>query len=123
MPNVNEPLTIPLASREDTGVRRTPTQRIDLELFTLIERYATNLARWDLLIYFGEHPNAREYAATIAQHVGRKPQMVEQELDDLVYLGILTARHNGRGTRYALVRAPATRRAVIRLARDFSANA
>jgi DNA-binding MarR family transcriptional regulator len=98
-----------------------PIQKIDLELFTFIERYATNLARWDLLVYFGKHPTAREHARTLAEQVGRKPELVQQELDDLVYLGILSARRNGNGLRYGLVRAPATRHAVVRLARDFTA--
>jgi len=103
-------------------MRAKPTQEIDLELFTFIERYATNLARWDLLVYFGQHPTARDNAPAIAQHVGRNARLVQKELDDLVYLGILSTQRNGDGMRYGLVRAPATRRAVVRLACDFSAH-
>lgn len=98
-----------------------PTQEIDLELFTFIERYATNLARWDLLVYFGQHPTAREHALTIAERVGRNSRMVQKELDDLVYLGILSVHRNGDGMRYGLVRSPTMRRAVVHLAHDFSA--
>lgn len=116
------PIT-PVIWESDNPVSVKPTQKIDLELFTFIERYATNLARWDLLVYFGRHPTMREHALTIAERVGRNPGMVQQELDDLVYLGILNTRQNGSGLRYGLVRSPATRRAVVRLARDFSASA
>jgi hypothetical protein len=99
-----------------------PIQEIDLELFTFIERYATSLARWDLLVYFGQHPTVHSNALTIAAQVGRNTRMVQKELDDLVYLGILSAQPNGNGIRYGLVRSAATRRAVVRLARDFSAH-
>ena len=98
-----------------------PTQEIDLELLTFIERYATNLARWDLLVYFGKRPSARDNALKISEHVGRSARMVQKELDDLVYLGILSARRNGNGIHYGLVRSAATRRAVVRLAHDFPA--
>ncbi len=103
-------------------MRVQPTHEIDLELFTFIERYATNLARWDLLVYFGQHPTTQDNASTIASQVGRNARMVQKELDDLVYLGILSAHQNGSGMRYGLVRSAATRRAVVRLARDFSAK-
>jgi DNA-binding MarR family transcriptional regulator len=101
-------------------LRAKPAQEIDLELFTFIERFATSLARWDLLVYFGQHPTARDNAHEIAEHVGRNARMVQKELDDLVYLGILSAQRNGVGLRYGLTRSAATRRAIVRLARDFS---
>ncbi len=102
-----------------TPVRSKPVHEIDVELFTFIERYATSLARWDLLIFFGQNPRLRDHALGIAQHVGRGAHTVQKELDDLVYLGVLRAERDEQGVRYGLVRAPATRRAVIRLARDF----
>jgi len=115
-------MVIPPIRESDSPMRAKPTQEIDLELFTFIERYATNLARWDLLIYFGQHPTTRDNVLTISNQVGRNARMVQKQLDDLVYLGILSAQRNGNGMRYGLVRSPATRRAVVRLARDFSAR-
>jgi hypothetical protein len=115
-------MTIPQFVEIYSPVRAKPAYEIDVELFTFIERYATNLARWDLLVYFGRHPTTRGNAFTIAQHVGRRARMVQNELDDLVYLGIVSAQRNGDGTSYGLARSPATRRAVVRLARDFSAR-
>jgi DNA-binding MarR family transcriptional regulator len=102
------------------STRAKPIQEIDLELFTFIERYATSLARWDLLVYFGRHPTAHDNALEIAEQVGRNAHMVQKELDDLVYLGVLSAHRNGAGMRYGLVKSTATRHAVVRLARDFS---
>lgn len=97
-----------------------PTQEIDVELFTFVERYATNLARWDLLVYFGKHPSTNDNVSRIAQHVGRAPRLVKKELDDLTFLGILRANRNNGSVHYGLSRSPSTRRAVVRLARDYS---
>jgi hypothetical protein len=94
------------------------TREIDLELLTFIERYATTLARWDLLVYFGRHPTTRDNAESIAAQVRRNARMVQKDLDDLVYLGILRAQPNGAELDYGLVRSATTRRAVVRLARD-----
>ncbi len=95
-----------------------PIQEVDVELLTFVERYATNLARWDVLVYFGRNPNVRESASGIARQIGRRAHIIEKELNDLVYLGILRVRDNGNGTLYELPRIPsATRRTMMRLAR------
>ncbi|MDE3091223.1 MAG: hypothetical protein KGJ80_17785, partial [Chloroflexota bacterium] len=49
-----------------------PSNEIDVELLAFAERYATNLARWDLLLYFGQNPTARDSARGIARQVGRR---------------------------------------------------
>jgi hypothetical protein len=115
-------MVIPPIRESDSPMCAKPTQEIDLELFAFIERYATNLARWDLLVYFGQHPTMRDNVLTIPNQVGRNARMVQEELDDLVYLGILSAQRNRNGIRYGLVSSPATRRAVVRPALDFSAR-
>jgi DNA-binding MarR family transcriptional regulator len=93
-----------------------PTNEIDVELLAFMERYATNLARWDLLVYFGQNPLTRDTAPEIARQLGRRPRIVQKELDDLTYLGILRARENNNGMRYELVRAPKTRQTIMRFA-------
>ncbi len=98
-----------------------PYHEIDVELLTFVERYATNLARWDLLLYFGQNPTRSDNAVGIARCVGRLPPSIQKELDDLAYLGILRTRANGEGKLYALTRAPHMRRAVLRLARHYDA--
>ena len=93
-----------------------PSNEIDVELLAFIERYATNLARWDLLAYFGRNPSARDTARGIAAEVRRRTRIVQKELDDLTFLGVLRAHENGKGMVYELARAPKTRRAVVRFA-------
>lgn len=95
-----------------------PVQEIDVELFTFVERYATTLARWDLLVYFGKHPTLHSDATQIARHLGRAPRFVQKELDDLTYLGILRAHRNNGSVHYGLARTP-TRRTIMRMARDY----
>jgi len=92
------------------------SNEVDVELLAFMERYATNLARWDLLVYFGRNPSTRTTAREIAQHVGRRTRIVQKELDDLTYLGILRARDNGLGLWYELARARKTRRTIQRFA-------
>ncbi len=94
-----------------------PSREIDVELLAFIERYATNLARWDLLAFFGRNPSACDTASGIAAQIGRRPRIVQKELDDLAYLGLLRAHSNGPGMRYELAHTQKTRRTVMRFAR------
>lgn len=98
----------------------TLSHEIDVELFTFVERYATNLTRLDLLIYFGQHPSLHLNALEIAKRIGRATCSVQKELDDFCYLGILRANRNNGNSHYGLSRTSATRRAVTRLAREHS---
>ncbi len=97
------------------------SHEIDVELLTFVERYATNLARWDVLLYFGQNPTRSDDVDEIARCVGRFPPAVKKELDDLAYLGVLRMQANGKGHLYALTRAPNMRRTVLRLARQYRA--
>ena len=96
------------------------SKEIDVELLAFIERYATNLARWDILVLFGQNPDLQENAQRLAKRLGRRSQSIEKELEDLAYLGILQTHPNGRGMVYELVRELATQQAVIRLAHHLS---
>ena len=92
------------------------SKEIDIDLMTFVERYATNLTRWDVLIYFGRNPEASDSVDMIARKVGRRPTVVVKELDDLTYLGILCTRQNGHGMLYELAPLKDMRRIITRLA-------
>lgn len=92
------------------------SNEIDVELLAFMERYATNLARWDLLLFFGRNPSARDTARGIAFQIGRRTRIVQKELDDLTFLGILRTHKNGRGMSYELARTHKTRRTIVRFA-------
>jgi hypothetical protein len=110
-------MTIQTATQHSVQVAEMQAQEVDIELLTFMERYATNLAKWDLLIYFGHNPNIRDSAFNIASQIGRRVNVIEKELNDLVYLGILRARDQGHSTVFELARVPGTRRTVMRLAK------
>ncbi len=89
---------------------------IDIELLAFVERYATNLTRWDILILFGQNPLLSESAPSVARRLGRRTRALEKELEDLAYLGVLSAHFNGRGTVYELTGNPGIHRTLTRLA-------
>ncbi len=89
---------------------------IDVELFTFIERYATNLVRWDLLLFFGNHPDSKMTAAELSKQFKRSLKATTKELEDMTYLRILTRRYTPEKVTYQLVRKGATRKAITRLA-------
>lgn len=89
---------------------------VDIDLFTFVERYATNLLRWDLLLHFGKQPDLDHTAVEIARDVNRSPHATLKELDDLTYLRVLTRRYTPERTTYRLSRRPYIRRSVTRLA-------
>lgn len=114
-------MTIPQIATRPVQTLEPRVHEIDIELLTFVERYATNLAKWDVLVFFGRNPTTRENAFTIARQIGRRLNVVEKELNDLVYLGILRARATPHDTLYELSRLPSTRRTVARLARRSAA--
>ncbi|MGB8648646.1 MAG: hypothetical protein WCF84_25640 [Anaerolineae bacterium] len=93
-----------------------PISEIDVELFTFIERYATNLVRWDLLLFFGGHPDSRITAAELAQQTKRALKATTKELEDLTYLRVLARRYTPGRVTYQLARNGPVRQAVRRLA-------
>jgi DNA-binding MarR family transcriptional regulator len=93
---------------------------IDIELFAFIERYATNLPRWDLLLFFGQNPSMSSNIASIAERIGRAPSTVQKELDNLAYLGILQADRNQPSAFYSLSESKPLRSAVLRMAHELS---
>lgn len=108
------------ASTRDRSIAPDFSSEVDIELLTFIERYATNLARWDVLLFFGRNPAISDSVSGIAKRIGRRPQSLAKELDDLALLGVLRSHANGDGITYQLARVPSTRRAVVRLAQRFN---
>ncbi len=92
------------------------TTEVDVELFTFVERYATSLIRWDLLLFFAAHPRRRITATELAQEMRRSLKATSKELDDLTYLRVLTRRYRAEKVTYQLARNGPARRALMRLA-------
>jgi len=89
---------------------------IDLELFTFVERYATSLMRWDLILFFGQYPDTDWTPAEVAERLRRNRQLATKELDDLTYQHVLVRRYTPERTTYRLTRRAPVRSAAMRLA-------
>ncbi len=66
-----------------------PTKEVDVEFLVFVERYVTDLLRWDILACFAHQPDLCASASTIAKLIGRNVQSVYLELGDLALVGIL----------------------------------
>lgn len=89
---------------------------IDLELFTFVERYATNNFRWDLILLFGSQPDSELTTREIADQLHRGVFATIKELDDLTYLRVLVRHYTPERTTYRLTKRLNVRRTAIRLA-------
>ncbi len=99
-----------------TAPTSTKPTEVDVELFTFVERYATSLIRWDLLLFFGTHPRRSITPAELAQEMHRSIKATTKELDDLTYLRVLTRHYTPEKVTYQLARNGPVRRAITRLA-------
>lgn len=94
-----------------------PAKEVDVDFLVFVERYATDLLKWDILTFFGHNPNFYGTTEEIAQNLGRSSQSLRPELGDLALLGILrqTAQDDHQ-TYYQLTTEPTLRRLTLKFA-------
>lgn len=99
------------------SLRPVPGKEVDVDLLVFVERYATDLLKWDILTFFAHHPNFSAPAAQIARQIGRSTYSIQPELGDLVLLGILEQSHGpGSQMSYQLTQTPHLRRVILKFA-------
>jgi hypothetical protein len=82
-----------------------------------IERYATDLLKWDILTFFANCPDCCASASVVAEKIGRSAQSVRPELGDLVLLGLLDQCDLEQGqTLYQLTETSKLRQLTLKLA-------
>jgi hypothetical protein len=92
-------------------------KEIEIDVLVLIERYATDLLKWDILTLFGRQPELSLLAHEVAQRIGRSSQSIRAELGDLALLGILEqSRNDSNQVLYQLTPQPRLRQAAIKFA-------
>lgn len=96
----------------------SPSKEIDIDFLVFVERYATDLLRWDILALFGQNPNIKASVPEIAQRIGRSSPTIRPELGDLVLLGILNRNGAKLGSEplYQLTEESQFRRMTIKFA-------
>jgi hypothetical protein len=98
-----------------------PTKEVDVDFLVFVERYATDLLKWDILALFAHNPNFCASASKFAQLIGRSTHSVRPELGDLVLLGILDQMPNSdHESHYRLTTEPDLRRLTLKFARQFA---
>lgn len=102
---------------------QTPTKEVDVEFLVFVERYATDLLKWDILTFFADNPNISTPLSEIAQRIGRSIHALRPELGDLVLLGILDQikASNGQAL-YQLTKESYLRRMTLKFADQLTAR-
>lgn len=98
-----------------------PNREVDVDFLVFIERYATDLLKWDILTFFAQNPESSPTATEVAQQIGRNAYSVRPELGDLVLTGVLehTPTSNGH-IKYQLTTEPALRRLILKFAHQLA---
>ncbi len=93
------------------------TKEVDIEFLVFVERYVTDLLRWDILACFAKRPDLNASAVTIAELIGRNAPSVYSELGDLALVGILNKIPCPNGQmQYCLADTPRLKEAVLKFA-------
>lgn len=103
------------------SLRPTPGKEVDVDFLVFVERYATDLLRWDILTFFAHNPNFSAPAAQIARQIGRSSYSIQPELGDLALLGILEqGQAPGDQITYQLTQTPHLRRVILKFANQWT---
>ena len=96
---------------------QAPGKEVDVEFLVFVERYATDLLKWDILTFFADNPVIRATDSEIAQRIGRTIHLLRPELGDLVLLGILDQiRAPDNQVAYQLTQEPYLRNMILKFA-------
>lgn len=103
------------------AVLQSPTKEIDVAFLVFVERYATDLVKWDILAFFAHHPTVCASAVIISQYLGRSLPSIRPELGDLVLLGILEQLPSpDEQPLYRLTQEPNLRRMTLKFANSLA---
>lgn len=99
----------------------TPTKEVDIEFLVFVQRYATDLLKWDILTFFAHHPDSAVSLLQLAKQIGRTPYSIGPEVGDLEILGILEQRPAADGQPvYQLTQDPSLRRMTLKFAEQLT---
>ena len=102
-------------------LRSSPGKEVDVDLLVFVERYATDLLKWDILTFFAHNPNFSAPASQIARQIGRSTYSIQPELGDLALLGILVqVQAPGDQITYQLTQTPHLRRVILKFANQWT---
>jgi hypothetical protein len=97
---------------------KSPVKEVDVDFMVFVERYATDLLKWDILTFFSHNPEFFGTTEQIAQRIGRSSHSIRPELGDLALLGILDQKQRAedRKALYKLSQEPSLRQLTLKFA-------
>lgn len=99
-----------------------PGKEVDIDLLVFIERYASDLLKWDIISFFARNPDLFDTADNVARGIGRDPRVARSELGDLVILGILEWDNLDGDYIYRLTRRSDLRGLALKFARHLNGS-
>lgn len=75
---------------------------MDPRVLEFIKSHITTFTRWDMLKFFHENANTHDTAENLARFIGRAPDLVRREADNLADEGVLHTSEQGGQKIYAI---------------------
>ncbi len=98
---------------------KSPGKEVDVDFLVFVERYATDLLKWDILTFFGHNADFCGSTTQIAQRIGRSTLTIRPELRNLALLGILEQTQiEGDQSQYRLTKDFGLRQLTLKLAKN-----
>jgi DNA-binding Lrp family transcriptional regulator len=88
---------------------------MDPRILNLIKKHVFTFTRWDMLRFLYENADTEDTTENLAQRLGRTPDAIRQEAEEMTREGILKAIQAGEYTVYGLTDDPETRQLVASL--------
>lgn len=90
-------------------------EEMDPQLLQFIKDHVTTFTRWDTIRFFYENPHTQDTAENLARYVGRSPEIICREADEMAQEGIFQAEKRGEHTIYVLTNDPDARQLIAQL--------
>ena len=88
---------------------------MDPQVLGFIKQHVTTFTRWDTLKFFHENPYTQDTAENLARYVGRSPEVIRQEAQEMAQEGLFQSHGRGEHTVYLLTEDDDTRRLIASL--------
>lgn len=98
----------------EVGYGEFSSHELPPEMLAFVQTKIDSFIKWDVLRFLKDNPQAADTSVGLAQCVGRQPEVVSPELEEMAEDGLLRARDVGGMTVYSLTQDEATRDLISR---------
>lgn len=96
------------------GFMDAVSEELPAEMLSFVHDKLDSFVKWDILRFLKQNPHAADTQAGLALYVGRRPEVVAPQLQEMADDGLLQVRSVGDMPVYTLTEDPATRDLVTR---------